>query len=106
MAKRPSSNGPTRPRVQTARGKTARKRSSPAQSKAKPASGSSSRDKVRAHRKRLRTQGMRPITIWVPDTRSPGFAAEARRQCRIANKSPYAAEDQRWVDAMVGWGSD
>jgi len=38
----------------------------------------SSRDKVRAHRKRLRQQGLRPIQIWVPDMRSPSFVAEAR----------------------------
>jgi hypothetical protein len=39
----------------------------------------SSRNKVRAHRRRLREQGLRPIQIWVPDMRSPSFAAEARR---------------------------
>jgi len=61
-----------------------------------------SRDKVRAHRARLRAQGMRPITIWVPDMRSPKFAQEARRQCLLANHSPYAAEDQAWVDSMIG----
>ena len=33
----------------------------------------SSRDEVRAHRKRLRQQGLRPIQIWVPDMRSPDF---------------------------------
>ncbi|PYO45229.1 MAG: hypothetical protein DMD33_00165, partial [Gemmatimonadetes bacterium] len=32
-----------------------------------------SRQKVRAHRERLRAQGLRPIQIWVPDTRSPKF---------------------------------
>lgn len=30
----------------------------------------SSREKVRAHRERLRQQGLRPIQIWVPDVRS------------------------------------
>ena len=29
------------------------------------------RKKVSAHRARLRAQGLRPIQIWVPDTRSP-----------------------------------
>jgi hypothetical protein len=65
-----------------------------------------SRDKVRAHRVRMRKQGMRPITIWVPDVRSPKFAAEARRQCRLANASPYARDDQAWVDAMSDWSAD
>ena len=40
----------------------------------------SSRNKVRAHRKRLRQQGLRPIQIWVPDMRSPALAKEAHRQ--------------------------
>lgn len=58
------------------------------------------RNKVRAHRARLRAKGLRPITLWVTDTRSAKFAAEARRQCQLANKSRHAAEDQAWVDAM------
>lgn len=64
------------------------------------------RNKVRAYRARLRAQGMRPITIWVPDMRSPKFAAEARRQCLLANSSPYAAQDQAWVDSMIAWTAD
>jgi Zn-dependent M28 family amino/carboxypeptidase len=35
------------------------------------------RAKVRTHREKLRAQGLRPIQIWVPDVRSPEFAAEA-----------------------------
>ncbi|MGH3923785.1 MAG: antitoxin MazE-like protein, partial [Pseudonocardiaceae bacterium] len=37
------------------------------------------RARVRAHRARLRAQGLRPIQIWVPDVRSPTFVAEAHR---------------------------
>jgi hypothetical protein len=58
------------------------------------------RNKVRAHRARLRAKGLRPVTIWVPNTRSSKFAAEARRQCALANKSRHATEDQAWVDMM------
>lgn len=65
-----------------------------------------SREKVRAHRTRLRAKGMRPVTLWVPDIRSPKFAAEARRQCALANKSPYAAQDQAWVDSMSDGNAD
>jgi len=60
----------------------------------------SSRHKVRAHRERLRAQGLRPIQIWVPDTRSPKFAAEARRQCQLISESRHAADDQAFVDAI------
>lgn len=60
----------------------------------------SSRDKVRSHRERLRAQGLRPIQIWVPDTRSPRFAAEARRQCKLVAESPQEAGDQAYVDSI------
>lgn len=59
-----------------------------------------SRDKVRKHRARLRRQGLRPIQIWVPDVRSPEFAAEAHRQSLAAAQSPHAEEDQAFVDAI------
>jgi hypothetical protein len=65
-----------------------------------------SREKVGAHRARLRAQGMRPVTLWVQDIRSPKFAADARRQCLLANSSRYAAADQAWVDSMGGWEAD
>ena len=60
----------------------------------------SSRDKVRAHRDRLRRQGLRPVQIWVPDVRSPAFAAEAHRQSRAVAKSPRARADQNFIDAV------
>ena len=81
-------------------------RMTPPKSKMRGAKRMSSRDKVRAHRARLRAQGMRPITLWVPDMRSPKFAAEARRQCLLANNSPYAARDQAWADSMIDWKTD
>jgi len=59
-----------------------------------------SRDKVRRHRQRLREQGLRPVQIWVPDTRSPAFAKEARRQSAAVARSEHAAEDQAFVDAI------
>jgi hypothetical protein len=58
------------------------------------------RQKVQAHRDRLRAQGLRPIQIWVPDTRSPTFAAEAARQSQLVALSSYAAEDQAFIDAI------
>ncbi len=66
----------------------------------------SSRDKVREHRARLRAQGLRPITIWVPDVNSPEFKAEARRQSKLIAESPGEAEDQAFVDAISEWGNE
>jgi hypothetical protein len=65
-----------------------------------PRERKTSNDKVRAHRARLRAQGLRPIQIWVPDVRSPEFAAEAHRQSLLMAQSPHAEEDQDWVDSV------
>lgn len=59
-----------------------------------------SRDKVRAHRKRLRAQGLRPVQIWVPDTRSLVFKAQAHRQSLVVARSAHAQEDQDFIDAI------
>ena len=59
-----------------------------------------SREKVRRHRERLRKQGLRPVQIWVPDTRSPAFAEEARRQSAAVAASEHAVDDQAFVDAI------
>ena len=60
----------------------------------------SSREKVRAHRERLRRQGLRPIQIWVPDVRAPSFKAKARRQSLAVARSPHAKADQEFIDAI------
>lgn len=58
------------------------------------------RTKVQAHRDRLRAQGLRPIQIWVPDTRSKAFAAEAHRQALAIARSEHEADDQAFVDSI------
>lgn len=63
------------------------------------------RERVAIHRARLRREGLRPIQIWVPDVRAPGFAAEAHRQSALAAASPQEADDQAFVDA-ISWFSD
>jgi Protein of unknown function (DUF3018) len=60
----------------------------------------SSRDKVRAHRERLRREGLRPVQIWVPDVRSPSFKAKAHRQSRAVAISIHAGEDQAFIDSV------
>lgn len=60
-----------------------------------------SRDKVRAHRERLRRLGLRPIQIWVPEVRSAAFAAEARRQSLAVARSRHARSDQAFIDAIA-----
>lgn len=59
-----------------------------------------SREKVRAFRARLRGQGLRPIQIWVPDVRAPGFRAEAHRQSLAVAVSPQETDDQAFIDSV------
>lgn len=65
-----------------------------------------SREKVRAHRERLRQQGLRPIQIWVPDLRSPKFAGEARRQSLAVARSRHEEADQDFIDAISARGRE
>ena len=67
---------------------------------------STSRDKVRAHRARLRRRGLRPIQIWVPDVRAPKFAREAHRQSLSVARNAHERDDQAFVDAVSDWPSE
>jgi hypothetical protein len=65
-----------------------------------------SRDKVRAHRARLRRRGLRPIQIWVPDVRSRSFAREAHRQSLLIANNAFEREEQNFVDAVSEWPTE
>lgn len=51
------------------------------------ASGYEVKERVSEYRARMRARGMRQINIWVPDTRSPAFAKECRRQSLLVAKA-------------------
>lgn len=64
--------------------------------------------RVQKHRDALRMAGLRPVQIWVPDTRLPGFAQECRRQSRLAARADAADLDlQSFMDDTLvdvdGW---
>ena len=64
--------------------------------------------RVQKHRDALRMAGLRPVQIWVPDTRRPNFAAECRRQSRLAAQADKADEGlQHFMDQALadidGW---
>lgn len=46
--------------------------------------------RVQKRRIALRMAGLRPVQIWVPDTRRPGFAAECKRQSDLASQADAA----------------
>jgi hypothetical protein len=59
-----------------------------------------SREKVRAHRERLRRQGLRPLQIWVPDVNAPSFKKQAHRQSLAVARSVHAQGDQEFIDTI------
>lgn len=59
-------------------------------------------ERVQKRRDALRAAGLRPIQIWVPDTRRPGFADECRRQSRVVAAADAADLDlQAFMDAAL-----
>ena len=46
--------------------------------------------RVQKRRDVLRMAGLRPVQIWVPDTRRPDFAAECKRQSKLASQADMA----------------
>jgi hypothetical protein len=64
--------------------------------------------RVQKHRDALRMAGLRPVQIWVPDTRRPNFAEECRRQSRLAAEADKTDTDmQCFMDEALadlgGW---
>ena len=57
-------------------------------------------ERVRKRRAALRQSGLRPVQIWGPDTRLPGFAEECRRQSRLAAEGDEA-EIGAFLDAAA-----
>ena len=58
--------------------------------------------RVDRRRAKLRAAGLRPVQLWVPDTRAPGFAEECARQSRLIRDSETddsRAEDAAWERA-------
>ena len=64
--------------------------------------------RVQKRREALRAAGLRPVQIWVPDTRRPGFEAECRRQAILvaqSDRSDAALNDfmDAALDDVEGW---
>jgi Protein of unknown function (DUF3018) len=63
-------------------------------------------ERVRRRRDKLRAAGLRPVQIWVPDTRATGFAEECARQARLIRDSEGGGTDEdAWLETSdtTGW---
>ncbi len=68
----------------------------------------SSATRVQRLRAQLKAQGMRPVQLWVPDTRSAEFAAECRRQSAMLATDPQEGETLGWIKQAAdtdGWAA-
>jgi hypothetical protein len=62
--------------------------------------------KTPEHRDHMRSQGLRPIQIWVPDVRARAFRLAAHRQSLAVAASAHAREDQAFIDAVSDRGGE
>ena len=63
---------------------------------------------MQRRRDKLRAAGLRPVQIWVPDTRAAGFAGECARQARLIRESETResrVQEEAWFAASdtAGW---
>jgi hypothetical protein len=60
-------------------------------------------ERVRRRREALRAQGLRPVQVWVPDTRRAGFAEECRRQSLLFRGDPQEKDRLDAAADKAGW---
>jgi hypothetical protein len=65
-----------------------------------------SAERVKRCRDKMRAAGLRPVQIWVPDTRATGFAAECRRQCELIAKAERTDEGRVEAEFWERAGAD
>jgi hypothetical protein len=59
-------------------------------------------ERVARRRAKLRAAGLRPVQLWLPDTRDAQFAEECGRQSRLirhGETAPSLADDAAWEAA-------
>jgi len=62
--------------------------------------------RVNKRREALRLAGLRPVQIWVPDTRRASFADECRRQSELLGGDEQERTVLAWMEAASnaeGW---
>ncbi|MFZ5467455.1 MAG: antitoxin MazE family protein [Pseudomonadota bacterium] len=63
-------------------------------------------ERVQKRRQALRMAGLRPIQIWVPDTRRQGFAEECLRQSLMLHGDQKESDMLNWIEEAAdteGW---
>lgn len=63
-------------------------------------------DKHKRYRSNQKGKGRRLLRIWVPDTRTPEFQAEARRQALLLRDAPDEEEVMAFIEAVSDYGEE
>jgi hypothetical protein len=63
---------------------------------------SAAHERVRTYRAKMKQQGFRQISIWVPDTKSLKFRQECRRQSRLASAADQSVRLDDLLDVAAG----
>lgn len=61
------------------------------------------KERMRGYRARRQAAGLRLVQLWVPDTRSPRFAAECRRQARLLKNDPAETDALKFIEGTAAW---
>lgn len=62
--------------------------------------------RLQKYRARLLKNGLRPVEIWVPDTRQENFSDECKCQSLLIRSDSQEVETLRWLENSsdkVGW---
>lgn len=60
--------------------------------------------RMASYRQRMRAAGLRPVQIWVPDSRAPDFAEKCHAQARaVAAGDPAGDEIMCFVAGVYEW---
>jgi hypothetical protein len=62
------------------------------------------KERVTKHREKMIRAGMRPIQIWVPDTRKSAFAEECRRQSMMLANDDQELEILTFIEESADTG--
>lgn len=62
--------------------------------------------RVRKHREQLRAEGLKPVQIWIPDTRSESFRRKCEQEALSLAADPLEADTLAWIAEVAdtdGW---
>jgi hypothetical protein len=63
-------------------------------------------ERVQKHREMLRSHGLRPIQLWVPDSRKVGFSEECQKQSLMLKGDHQEIATLKWLESISdteGW---